>query len=430
MALALVALSGPATAGLAGLGLVVGIGLGVVFCAFFGFGSSARESKRPSEPRRSTFSGDPRVDRALNSLPVGVVVADAVGDPVYHNRFAARFSQARHSDALVEIAIRDLIEAAIDDDAVPGEPIERQLDIYGPPARHLQARASATFDDDALTGCVVLIEDVTAAQHIAQVRKDFVANVSHELRTPIGAISVLAEALADADDPEIVQRMAGRLHHEALRLGDIVDDLLALSKLESGRAEPSESMDLCTVADQAIERIRDRADDSGIWLNGPEASSAPIMITGDPGQMISAIGNLLDNAIKYSESGSEVSVEVIRFNGEAELVVADTGIGIPEADLDRIFERFYRVDNARSRATGGTGLGLSIVRNVVRNHRGTISVSSVEGQGSSFTICLPLADAGPEAPLRSEAPLGSEAPLMSGTLVGPGASFEEAASRE
>jgi two-component system sensor histidine kinase SenX3 len=135
---------------------------------------------------------------------------------------------------------------------------------------------------------------------------------------------------------------------------------------------------------------------------------------GDPGQMISAVGNLLDNAIKYSESGSEVSVEVVRFNGEAELVVADTGIGIPEADLDRIFERFYRVDNARSRATGGTGLGLSIVRNVVANHGGTISVSSIEGQGSSFTICLPLVEVEVEPSPTSSAPLGSGATVDEG----------------
>ncbi|MEL7155858.1 MAG: histidine kinase dimerization/phospho-acceptor domain-containing protein, partial [Actinomycetota bacterium] len=168
-----------------------------------------------------TWAGDPRIDRALGALPLGVLVTDPDGEVIYRNRFAEQFQGARHGNALVEAELREVISAT-----AAGRAMERSVEIYGPPARSLQLRGSPTYEDDAQTGSVVVIEDVTAAQHVDRVRKDFVANVSHELRTPIGAIGVLAETLRDSRDPEVIDRLAGRLQNEAMRLGDMIEDLL------------------------------------------------------------------------------------------------------------------------------------------------------------------------------------------------------------
>jgi two-component system, OmpR family, sensor histidine kinase SenX3 len=367
---------------------------------------SGRSSATPPPEASGWHADDPRIDRALGALPLGVLVTDAVGRVVYQNRFAIQFSRARHGDALVEAGIDEVVRGAL-----AGEALERTIDLYGPPARHLQLRASPTYDepgaepagaepageadgqggDGDITGSVVLIEDVTVAQQVDRVRKDFVANVSHELRTPVGAIGVLAETLRDAEDPEVVDRLAGRLHSEALRLGHVIEDLLALSKLESGQIEDPELVDLFQVAILAVERAEPGAEQREITIQVVAGTPRPLVIEGDQAQLVSAVNNLLDNAVKYSDIGAEVTVWVGREGEEGALSVTDTGVGIPEAAHQRIFERFYRVDDARSRATGGTGLGLSIVRHAVINHRGTISVTSLEGQGSSFTIRLPLA---------------------------------------
>lgn len=325
------------------------------------------------------------LERALGALPLGVVVTDPQGVPVYRNRFAERFERGRHGEALVEAAMEEVIPGAI-----AGHPVERAIDLYGPPARNLQLRVSPTYDDGELTGSIVLIEDVTAAQQVDRIRKDFVANVSHELRTPIGAIGVLAETLREATDTEVIERLSGRLESEALRLGELIDDLLILSKLESDQSTEADTMDLHQVVRSAVERTAGSAEQREITVEHFGSGEGPVVIEGDEGQMVSAVTNLLDNAIKYSNIGSVVIVEVVRSDCAARLSVADTGVGIAEADLDRIFERFYRVDNARSRATGGTGLGLSIVRHVAVNHDGDISVESIEGQGSTFALHLPL----------------------------------------
>ncbi len=336
---------------------------------------------------------DPRIDRALDALPLGVVVTDADGFVVYQNQFAHQFDRARHGDALVRAGIDQVVTSAL-----RGSSEDRAVDLYGPPARNLLLRASPTYDPcdppegaGELTGSVVLIEDVTAAHQLDRVRKDFVANVSHELRTPIGAIGVLAETLRDADEPEVVDRLAGRLHNEALRLGNVIEDLLALSRLESGRIEDPQLVDLYDVIGLAVQRAEPGAEQRSITIHIPPEGRDPVLVRGDQSQLVSAVSNLLDNAVKYSEVGDEVMVEVAETIEEATVAVVDHGVGIPASAHQRIFERFYRVDDARSRATGGTGLGLSIVRHVVINHEGSISVTSTEGQGSTFTIRLPLA---------------------------------------
>jgi len=351
----------------------------------------------PGATTERLHAEDPRIDRALDALPLGVVVTDADGFVVYQNQFAHQFDRARHGDALVKVGIDQVVEAAL-----RGISEDRAIDLYGPPARNLLLRGTPTYepgadvdDDDgsgALTGSVVLIEDVTAAHQLDRIRKDFVANVSHELRTPIGAIGVLAETLRDAEEPEVVDRLAGRLHNEALRLGNVIEDLLALSRLESGRIEDPQLVDLHDVIGLAVQRAEPGAEQRSIAIHTPpDDGRDPVLVRGDQSQLVSAVSNLLDNAVKYSDIGDEVTVEVARSGEEATIAVADHGVGIPASAHQRIFERFYRVDDARSRATGGTGLGLSIVRHVVINHEGSISVTSTEGQGSTFTIRLPLA---------------------------------------
>jgi two-component system sensor histidine kinase SenX3 len=322
---------------------------------------------------------------ALWNLPLGLVVAAADGTVVYRNSLTAVFADARHGDALVEAAIQDLIA-----ESARGNQGERILDLYGPPRRRLVVKAAPMLGAGSATGCLVIVEDVTEQQRIDTVRRDFVANVSHELKTPVGAIGVLAEALQGEDETEVVERLAGRLQAEAMRLGHTIDDLLALSRIESGELfEPTE-LDLDDVVTSALERTASPAERRQVTVN-TERCPGPVVVLGDRAQLVSAVGNLVDNAIKYSDPGSEVVVAVTHDAGRGCITVRDRGIGIPASDLERIFERFYRVDPARSRNTGGTGLGLSIVRHVALNHGGEVTVRSSEGEGSTFALTLPLA---------------------------------------
>jgi two-component system sensor histidine kinase SenX3 len=216
-----------------------------------------------------------------------------------------------------------------------------------------------------------------------------VANVSHELKTPIGALEVLAETLAGEDDPAVTRPLAERIVKEAERLARIVDDLLDLSLIETQESPPRVTVPLEVLVDDAVDQLRPAAAVAGINLQvHPGVTGA--LVACDRRQIISAIANLIDNAVKYSEPQSPVTVSTSLIDGFVEVSVRDDGIGIPSRDLERIFERFYRVDHARSRDTGGTGLGLSIVRHVARSHGGEVTVESVEGQGSTFRFVLPL----------------------------------------
>ena len=236
---------------------------------------------------------------------------------------------------------------------------------------------------------LVLVEDRSESRRVDAVRRDFVANVSHELKTPVGAMSLLAEALLDAsDDPEAVRRFAGKMVHEASRLSNLVQELIDLSRLQGQDALAGASgVSLDDVVTEAVDwtSLAATAKDIAV-VRGPESD---VQIVGDQGQLVMAVRNLIDNAINYSPSGTRVAVAVREVAGIAELTVTDQGIGIPERDLERIFERFYRIDPARSRQTGGTGLGLSIVKHVAQNHGGEVRVWSVEGAGSTFTLRLP-----------------------------------------
>jgi two-component system sensor histidine kinase SenX3 len=478
-----------------------------------------------------------RLRRSLDTLTQGVVLCDENGTVIYRNGRANALMVSRHGDALAAQAVTDVLEDAWHEGSA-----ERTLDLYGPPRRTLQVRARQIDDGRRPLGVIALIEDVSERRRLEEIRRDFVANVSHELKTPMGALGLLAETLVSEPDPDVAQRLAGRIHNEAFRVSRIIDDLLDLSRIESEEAPPREPVLVNLVMADAIERVRATADQRGLEIVLHEPSP-PVAVMGDRRQLVSAMHALLENAITYSYDNSKVvvtgavhhfnpnlshpsvagaqagtgsgtdartetdpvtgeypavsadsgtrpeadaaaggenaagqsagvgnaggehietaggknagkdggaSVEpvftpeildqyaplgqsapgasaatgttapsmpvppVVTAEGDAagtgpadtgaatspnwrveerdnvRLSVQDHGVGIPARDLDRIFERFYRVDHGRSRDTGGTGLGLSIVRHVANNHQGWVDVESREGEGSTFTLVLPI----------------------------------------
>jgi two-component system, OmpR family, sensor histidine kinase SenX3 len=320
---------------------------------------------------------------ALGEVAQGVVVSDVAGAVVYRNAQAAMFVGARHGEALAERSLAELLAAAL-----AGEARQETIELFSPPRRTLTIRATPLVQANAAIGAVAIIDDISEKRRLEAVRRDFVANISHELKTPVGALSLVAETLEGEDDPEVVARLSHRMRTEAERLGHIIEDLLDLSRIEAEESPSREPVPVHVVIAEAIERLRPAADHRGIRLVVDEPPYA-LAVVGDRRQLVSALHNLLDNAIKYSEAGSSVHVVVRHGEGAIEIDVADHGIGIPSRDLERIFERFYRVDRARSRDTGGTGLGLAIVRHVASNHGGEVRVSSREGAGSTFTLRLP-----------------------------------------
>ncbi len=253
---------------------------------------------------------------------------------------------------------------------------------------------------------LVLVEDRTESRRLEAIRRDFVANVSHELKTPVGALALLAEAVGSAsDDPEAVRRFADRMQHESARLTGLVQELIDLSRLQAreagSRAEPVLVDDL---VQSAIDRTRSIAAANRIDVHAGGVQGLKVL--GDERQLATALGNIVENAVNYSPGETRVAIGIgTDSEGRTvEITVSDQGVGIPEPEKNRIFERFYRVDPARSRSTGGSGLGLAIVKHVVHNHGGDVRVWSVEGSGSTFTIALPLFEAAHTQPLREATP--------------------------
>ena len=237
---------------------------------------------------------------------------------------------------------------------------------------------------------LVLLSDESQAQRIQDVRRDFVANVSHELKTPIGALLLLSEAVLGAkDDPAAVEKFATRMQIESKRLTDLVQEIINLSRLQDSDplSVPSE-LNVQDLVSEAIDQSQVGADSRKIQISSGEIANGVVL--GDRDQIIMAIQNLVENAVNYSPEGTKVTVSSTVEDGIVTITVIDQGIGIPESEKDRIFERFYRVDPARSRQSGGTGLGLSIVKHVATKHGGEVSVWSVEDVGSTFSLKLPL----------------------------------------
>ncbi|MEP6624145.1 MAG: ATP-binding protein [Acidimicrobiia bacterium] len=338
------------------------------------------------DDRRSALAGTDDLDRrrlaeALDSVGDAIVVVDAAGEAVLRNIAADRFNDARHADALASDALHELL-----DRARAGEECSRELQLYGPPAEVFWMTARPLLAEGRRLGAVGLVRDVTEARRIETMRRDFVANVSHELKTPVGALAVLAETLGSIEDPTLARQFAERIADEATRVGAIVDDLLDLGAIESQAAFRG-SVSVAELVEAAIERVAAAAAASGHTIR---VTACDAVVHCDRRQMVSALANLLDNAAKYSESGTEIAISARAADGWVTFEVSDQGVGIPSRDLDRIFERFYRVDRARSRTTGGTGLGLAIVRNVAHAHDGDVTVDSSEGEGSVFQLRIPV----------------------------------------
>ena len=333
-----------------------------------------------------------RLGCALAAIPQGVVVFDREGIIVHRNEVAAGYLTARHGEALVEEAIAALAElAARRSDSAPA----RTVDLFGPPRRTLVLTAAQLNEGAGDLGVLVVIDDVTDRRRLEAVRRDFVANISHELKTPVGALSLLAETLVAEDDPAVASRLADRMLTEAIRVGRTIDDLLELSRIEADEEARRDDVPVHLFLADAVDRVRPAAEQQRIAIEVEEPAPR-LAVAGDRRQLVSAAYNLLENAVKYSDAGSSIEVRARTDGRWVDIEVKDHGIGIPRRDLERVFERFYRVDRARSRETGGTGLGLAIVRHVAGNHAGDVHVESNEGEGSTFTLRLPLG-AGPVA---------------------------------
>ena len=324
-----------------------------------------------------------RLQEALDALPLAVLLMDDGGSIIERNIAAGAFIEARHADALVGPVVTELIESAL-----AGRPSTRSLELFGPPRRSVVVTTRA-IGVPGTAAAVAIIEDVTERRRLEAVRTDFVANISHELKTPVGAIGLLAETLQAEDDPEVAERLALRIQIESLRVGRTIEDLLELSRIEIDSASIPESVAIGEIVQETVDRLRPAAEQAGIELTVIGADDCTT-INCDRRQLVSALSNLVDNAIKYSDRGGAIEVVGEVTDGAVVLSVVDHGIGIPARDLDRVFERFYRVDQARSRQTGGTGLGLAIVRHVAANHAGEVEVASRLGEGSTFRLRLPI----------------------------------------
>lgn len=360
------------------VGLLVGV-LGVL--AF-------RASERERITLATTVPDDPDLpagaSEVLGVLRSAAVVLDSADGVVKASPAAYAFGLVRGHD-LVHAELRAMVGEA----RRLGLIRERELELPRGPLGKAQIVVHARVAPLGAEHVLVLVEDRTEARRVEEVRRDFVANVSHELKTPIGALQLLSEAVAGAaEDPDAVRHFAERMEREALRLTTLVQEIIDLSRLQVADAlHPPEPVELDAVVNEAVDRCRTAAQRKNIEVTVAGVTGA--VVYGDRNLLVTAVRNLIDNAIAYSPDRTRVAVGISRVDDLVEVAVTDQGIGISAQDQSRIFERFYRVDQARSRATGGTGLGLSIVKHVAANHGGEVRVTSAEGQGATFTLRLP-----------------------------------------
>lgn len=359
------------------LGLLVGLGAGLSF--------KLSQRQMHGEPEEPTHGLSPGVGQVLVVLRSLAIVLDDNDTVVKASPAAYAFGIVR-AETLVANDLVQLVAAVRRD----GRIRQVELDLPRGPVGDAVLPVVVRVAPLGVEHVLVLIEDQTDVKRLDAIRRDFVANVSHELKTPVGALRLLAEAVQHGShDPEAVERFAARMQHESQRLSKLVQELIDLSRLESDDPlkEP-EPVGLDEVVAAAVDRTQELAvaREIEIDVDGERGLS----VFGSQAQVAMAVGNLVENAVNYSPNGTKVQVTLRRAGGLAEVEVVDQGIGIPAEEQERIFERFYRVDPARARVTGGTGLGLSIVKHVARNHGGDVRVQSREGEGSTFTLRLPV----------------------------------------
>ena len=320
----------------------------------------------------------------LSSMHDGVLLFGSEGTVAFANPAIGSLLGASPTarDALLPLGLRAAVERAAQTHGSSSADVE-----VGAEGRWLRGNAIPVGEDGSV---LLVVRDITEARRLEAVRRDFVANASHELKTPAASIQAAAETIGKAalDDPQVVPRFAAQLETEAIRLSRIVSDLLDLSRLEHG-SELGEVVALDTIVRDELERSEGFAAEAAVAME-VQAPEVP-RVRGSARDLALMVRNLVDNAIRYTQPGGRVDVHLSEEDGSVLLTVSDTGVGIPTRDLARIFERFYRVDRARSRETGGTGLGLSIVRHVAENHGGSVAVRSELGRGSTFEVRLPAA---------------------------------------
>ena len=356
------------------------VGLAVGGIAAFAFRISERTQKQlPEHPEPVV---PPDVAKVLGVLRSTAIVVGPHDEVLQASAPARAYGLVRGARVVID-ELLDMVRQVRRDGEIRQCDLEIPRDHIGRDRLSVAARVAPISSRLIL----VLVEDRTKERRLDAIRRDFVANVNHELRTPIGALTVLSEALAGERDAATVDRLAVRIHAEAQRAADLIDDLLEFSRVEATEQPAHQPVRIADVVETATARVSAHAEQRAVRIDAPTATGEEVI--GDREQLVVAVANLLDNAIKYSDDGSTVRVSVAGDPRSISVVVADEGIGIPARDLDRIFERFYRVDSARDRRTGGTGLGLAIVRHVAANHDGEVLVESQEGVGSTFTLALP-----------------------------------------
>jgi len=369
-------------AGLAGsVGLIAGLVTGLAIR----FSEHAQHPPIPIPPPNAV---PPGIASVLSVLPSSAVVVDE-DDRVLRSSSAARAFGMVSGDRLIGDELLSMARLVRRD----GEIREREIQV-GHPRRDGRWFAVRVAPLGAHGLVLVLAEDLTELRRVESIRRDFAANVSHELKTPVGALMLLAETVEGAADDEVaVRRFAGRMQLEAARLSSLVQDLITLSHVQGDEPLAKEkTVSLDRVAAEALDRCRMKAEGRQIEL--AIGGAGGMQVQGDEELLTTALRNLIDNAVAYSPERTRVGIETRQTDDHhVEISVTDQGIGIPEPEQERIFERFYRVDPARSRLTGGTGLGLAIVKHVATKHGGEVVIWSKEGSGSTFTLRLPLASA-------------------------------------
>jgi two-component system sensor histidine kinase SenX3 len=387
-------------------GGLIGLMLGLLVAGAFAFalaGLYIRSRSGRQQDRQASGHGTRADGRAettpeglplalLANVPIGVAVLDR-SDSVVLDNAAGRQMGIAIVGRPVAAPVLDLARTARRQGPEATVQQEMTLPSGGWPAQPLGVRVRAVALTDGMVG--LLLEDVTESRRVEAVRRDFVANVGHEIKTPVGALALLAEAALETapDDRDQTLHFVGRIRHEAARLSRLVAELIELSRVQGAEARPEPTpVAVDNVLAEAVDRTSLAA----------EAKQISVVVSADPGgpdvgllgsetQLVTAVANLLENAIAYSPEATKVALAARNRGDTWEITVTDQGIGIPAEDLDRVFERFYRVDAARSRETGGTGLGLAIVKHIVNNHGGNVRVWSVPGSGSTFTLELPSA---------------------------------------
>ncbi|MBY6277643.1 two-component system histidine kinase PnpS [Symbiobacterium thermophilum] len=360
-----------------------------------------REARRAAEERLDRLLAEKaQMDLILQHMADGILLLDERRRIVLVNPAAERMLGVSRHEALgrdhLEVTHHFELDERLARVLATGRPEALEIRRAHPQEQILEARL-ALAPSGGERGVLVMLRDITRSRQLEQMRTEFVANVTHELRTPLTSIQGFAETLLEGalDEPETARHFVEIMLRESRHLGALIDELLDLSRVESGkfRMQRRPTVPAELIAATAA-RFAQKAERAGVQLVTEAPDGLPL-INGDPDRLVQVLSNLVENAIKYTPAGGRITLSARRDGDGVRIAVADTGAGIPQADLGRIFERFYRVDKARSRATGGTGLGLAIAKHIVEAHGGTIGVESEVGKGSTFTVILP-ALTGPE----------------------------------